>query len=367
LVNESLLTTPANSYIISEAGTYAISTKKPTGTIMKGDTVTWLWASKERGGNSFTIDNLIGDIEYDAQKNEIKFRVGSPNGAFNKGNVVLALRDALNNIVWSWHIWLTDKPNDIGFERGVFMDRNIGALTSSASPAVDSYGFVYQWGRKDPFYSGNGILSDEGFTPFFLANGNTLINTTNYWNAIPTSTMLYATQHPMTFICGSSADVRPADWCGDVGGSAGFWSDNTKTEYDPCPFGYKVPSKIDLNILHTAYQMNTASNYFKKNSDTYWYYSHSNGQSVFPTAGRRQGRTTSSEGIGAQLKYSGTSSGSSGRLYYWTTTPINSPGSPWIALGSGGAFVISTQGNILNSDVEYEDNASGCSVRCIKQ
>ena len=82
-------------------------------------------------------------------------------GEFHEGNVGLAAYDVDGEILWSWHIWFTDKPVDLITGNYTFMDRNIGATTTpntavsklsfaNTNERMATYGFYYQWGRKDP-------------------------------------------------------------------------------------------------------------------------------------------------------------------------------------------------------------------------
>ncbi|MDR0835899.1 MAG: hypothetical protein LBN11_04880, partial [Tannerella sp.] len=321
------------------------------------------------GGKNFSINDLIGDIEYDVEENEIKFRVGTENEDFNKGNVVLALRNSSNQIVWSWHIWLTDKPRDLAFEQGVFMDRNLGALTSSASP--DAYGFVYQWGRKDPFYGSDGSNTQEAST-FQMANDNTIINTNLQWSVkIGQGIVDDALRNPMQFICDDRASLpidQLPDWL--TVSNNDLWDANgAKTDNDPCPYGYRVPSEENFAILHDAFDQNGSNYYFKRIENAYWEYKFSGPPSVannWPAAGRRQGGShASSEGVeggGGQMRHSGTVS-EQGLLYYWTRTPMNVGGVSFLGASHR---LYSHYTNKLYRD-NYEGRADAYSVRCVKE
>lgn len=93
------------------------------------------------------------------------------NGA---GNGVIAVYDKSDpnaedaNVLWSWHVWCTEKPDII--ELGLptngetysgknykIMDRDLGA-TTTIPDILTTCGLGYQWGRKDPFI---GILPLE--------------------------------------------------------------------------------------------------------------------------------------------------------------------------------------------------------------
>lgn len=94
-------------------------------------------------------------MSYDSDKNTIAFSTGAE---FLKGNAAIAAKDAEGTILWSWHIWLTDKPKDQAYNNGAgtMMDRNLGA-TSATPGDAGALGLLYQWGRKDPFPGSSSI------------------------------------------------------------------------------------------------------------------------------------------------------------------------------------------------------------------
>ncbi len=365
------ITNPANSYIISESGTYTIPVKTVTGnTITGGNNAAWLWASKSGGGNTFSIDELIRNISYDDSQKKIKFTVGQKLEGFNEGNVVLALRDASGNIVWTWHLWLTEIPGEIAYEgEHIFMDRNMGALSPDvASSSIDTYGFMYQWGRKDPFFGGSGHTYDEALNVFGVANANTIVNTSVTWASNANKwhwekrasygTKALSEKYPMCFIYNEddgsqSWEDNPADWLQTS--NSDRWSGIAKTDYDPCPHGYRVPDKNELASMYE--RADELGLEYKTNR--YWQYKYIDVTSLWPAAGMRQGRQSSSE-HSAQLKYSGTE-GNTGRCYYWTATPLD------LAGFTGGSYRVFTNNEVLYSKDDYGDNADAYPVRCVEE
>ena len=192
------------------------------------------------------------------------------------GNGVIAAYDGpdgTGNIVWSWHIWVTDyKPDARGGEQVLepenkrkllfswnnssvlpMMDRSLGAMAGYLDEVPETYvdkskanGFHYQWGRKDPFPS--------SYTAKKIAE------VTNKTSSTPPEGMLnrYGADG-LTYIVNGSRSLNPGlqvscqnpllyygSWKGD---SPKGWDETNKTLSDPCPAGWRVPSKDDLNAL----------------------------------------------------------------------------------------------------------------------
>ena len=374
----------ANCYIIPQAGFWQIPLYKVNGESLsgKGDAVVWLWASKEKGGNSFSINELIDPstlIKHDSTEvdngnhNYIRFRVGTAFGKFTKGNVVLALKKG-NEIIWSWHIWITDQPKDLEHQDNkTFLDRNLGALSAQGggTSPVDNYGFVYQWGRKDPFFGGDGRTNETTTTPLALATNNTIRNGVSWQRTQSIQTRDYARQNPTAFICNNTSSTildEPVDWLS--GSSIPIrWAEATKADNDPCPPGYRVPNRNDLRILQDADTLNKPTNpnlSFVTAGFWHWEYFYRKNTSTsitshWPAAGMRIGRWSFRGNAGSQLLDSGTDAGR-GQCYYWTSSPV--------MLGDvvlqGGSHRVHTAGARLYSADDFGDNADAYPVRCIK-
>lgn len=228
----------ANCYIVSAAGSYRFpavrgNSRETVGAVVSAEV---LW---ETFGTDVApaAGDLIPEVGTDGK--QVSFRASD-----RKGNAVIAAKDADGNILWSWHIWMTDRPEDQVYnnDAGTMMDRNLGAV--SAVPGdVGALGLLYQWGRKDPFLNSSSI-----------APGDVLVRaeSTIAWPAAVdsdrnTGTIAYAVAHPTTFIACRQVDGNPdvqnnADWfyTGNNSTDDTRWQ-TSKTIYDPCPPGYRVP------------------------------------------------------------------------------------------------------------------------------
>ena len=119
-----------NCYIISHSGYF----KFPIGSYS--------------GNSAFLLWNENGESDITNVKLNNGFIYFKKNG-FNEGNAVISLK-ADDEIVWSWHIWSTDTPRDININGSIWMDRNLGATsTTPEDPGV--YGLAYNAGNPFPF------------------------------------------------------------------------------------------------------------------------------------------------------------------------------------------------------------------------
>ena len=219
----------ANCYIVPEAGVYQFPMVKGNSTdpVGKVAAVEVLW---ETFGTDKAPEqgDLIQIVLH--EDNMAYFKTGDN---FRKGNAVIAARDAGGIILWSWHIWMTDKPQDQVYLNGAgtMMDRHLGA-TSATPGDAEALGLLYQWGRKDPFL---GSSSGTEAVP---------AKSTAEWpvpvkSDATSGTIENSIAHPMTFITANSANY---DWCytGNESVDNDRWK-SVKTVYDPCPPGYRVP------------------------------------------------------------------------------------------------------------------------------
>ena len=222
----------ANCYIISEAGLYKFKTVKGNSSESVGSvaSASILW---ETFGTDTAPEpsDLISGVCY--KDGYIAFQISD---TFKEGNAVIAAKDADGNILWSWHIWLTDQPQAQVYnnDAGTMMDRNLGA-TSATPGDVGALGLLYQWGRKDPFLGSSSI------------SRNAIAKSTITWPSAVKSdssngTIDYATANPTTYITYNNKNY---DWyyTGDSSTDNTRWttSSSVKSIYDPCPAGWRVP------------------------------------------------------------------------------------------------------------------------------
>lgn len=188
-------------------------------------TVEVLWETWNT--TSVTAKTIISKLEY--KDGFIYFKTPE---TLHEGNALIAAKDSGGNILWSWHIWApaTDVDKDTyGLGSVEMQDRNLGALVVAGKDVANSQssGLFYQWGRKDPLRAVGSMTSNTRATT----------SPSGVWTTVSSqATLDVARQHPTVMYLN-------AVWTSES--YSGLW-DSTKTENDPCPVGYKVPSNTSI-------------------------------------------------------------------------------------------------------------------------
>lgn len=259
-----------------------------------------------------------------------------PNQDGTSGNALIAAYSEANEILWSWHIWVTPYAHIINDNRvdvlvgtrqsynGLeWMDRNLGA-SNTLTPAVPE--LMYQWGRKDPFLR-------------------------NYYTSstVPTTDPLTSSlKEPNVFY--KVADGSP--WYKKSTQTARLWQDNVRTVFDPCPYGWRIPQKGSWD----GFTQNV--NFFTWRADRYSSYNFGSGDVAIYRLGGKTAYDTGNSNLPSSA-----SSASEG--YLWSST--NSE-------GSNNAYCLYYQsltasGNQSNGTINPNalySQSYGFPVRCVK-
>lgn len=262
----------ANCYIVSEMGAYSFNA------CTIGNDVFGLEKFIASGQNPHNDDasiapssaellwtdheGMIAGVSYDAVNQRINFVATGEHG-----NALIAAKDAEGTILWSWHIWATEKPQEHFYvnSAGTFtvLDRNIGATRadrgSTELERLESVGTMYQWGRKDPFRAAP-FMNKDGWLD---------------WKKLFTSD---TRQHSLTKLVQSPTTFISYNWNWDNSGNTGIlWSTDSKTVYDPCPVGYRVAVQniwtgftTDENGIDGANADNLSEIHYSGNFDKGW-------------------------------------------------------------------------------------------------
>lgn len=184
-----------------------------------------------------------------------------------EGNAVVALYDKLGIILWSFHIWCSAylpatysaAVNSLGNSYTI-MERNLGATS-----AAWGYGLVYQWGRKDPFIGPSDATSKTDAKMYDMAGREIPFDAKG---RVIGSSVENVIRTPMTFYYSNTT------WHTENSPNPNLWGDPDivnfeprKSVYDPCPEGYKVPSKDWLLIVkkNGKFQVGSSSDLYISN------------------------------------------------------------------------------------------------------
>ena len=324
----------ANCYIISESGLYKFKTVKGNSSESVGSvaSASILW---ETFGTSTSPDylELIDGVCY--KDGYIAFQTAD---TFKEGNAVIAVRDDSGNVLWSWHIWFTDQPEAHVYKNnaGTMMDRNLGA-TSATPGDVGALGLLYQWGRKDPF------LGSSSISETVVAK-----STLTWPAAVETSssvgTVDYVTANPTTFVTADSFSYF--DWHYSSRDNT-LWttSDKTKSIYDPCPAGWRVPDGGSNGIWSKAIGSSSSYNGTYDNANEGMNFSGKFGSAStiwYPASGYRNDYDGSPFDVG---NYG----------YYWSASPY-----------SHHAYYLYFNNRGYVNPSSNNKRATGLSVRCLQ-
>ena len=242
---------------------------------------------------------------YDANRNYVVYIYGSSTYSYyyrSYGFSVRCIKDESVSSCGGSYSY-NEVTNDATGE--VWLDRNLGASqVATSSDDYKAYGSSYQWGRlSDGHECMNWISSTEVLFP----------------NTSTTST-LSSTDDP-----GHSDFITGTDWRSP--GNNNLWQGTNGTN-NPCPSGFRIPSRNELNAERNSWSSNNSAGAFASDLKftTPGYRSRSNGAISYPAS------------------YG----------YYWSST----------VSGSNQAYALSFYASGGSESANYR--AHGFSVRCIK-
>ena len=242
---------PANCYIANKAATRYKFNPYVGGndTYLATDHIALIWESSvgvvkyidmRDGVASFYLQPVLDENE-------------EPTDKVVAGNALIGAYDENDNLLWSWHIWVTnsDPTTDcITLNGQTLMNINLGADHNSdgstnSDDIFGAYGMYYQWGRRTP------IVGPDSWN-FALNMDKTIYGSDGYNDKIyyeestaKVGTVEWANNNPTSIILGCKDNDY--DWL--YSNHEALWSATEKSEHDPCPAGWRIPdSSIYENL-----------------------------------------------------------------------------------------------------------------------
>ena len=263
----------ANCYLVTEAGEYKFpvvkgNTEESVGTVAKAALLWETWNNQD----AVTANSVIASVDY-----ADGFITFATPATLKPGNALVAALDANNEVLWSWHIWIPATPITDAVESNysvkAAMSRNLGALVDTPASldlvaTVESFGLLYQWGRKDPF-PGLGLVNGTGAIT---------VAGTEMTTKVRPMTVEEAIKNPTVYVI---KDDSSKDWLPEITDEVGkLWGETVKSVYDPCPVGYMLPERNkSCGFWNSEF---SAESYFALDTDNCCY---TVGTMRFPLAG----------------------------------------------------------------------------------
>lgn len=313
------------------------------------------WESTFDADKTRSTKIISGAPVYSQEEQAVYFSTGEI-----QGNAVISVHDAEGEILWSWHIWVSDEPVKTSKGNGLeWMDRNLGALNNDPED-IANRGMLYQWGRKDPFLpspaayrevpfhtydeEGNLLETEEEYYAIQaqIEQARVALNISNtqtgdgsleweYVSVAPVALQApgnieHSVQNPTT-VLGCRTDIPIGEYVFDwylqqdlVGKNGSLQQSQSdlwgyaqagtayKTIFDPCPPGYAVPPRGAFDDIQEGYACTYVDREWERNAYG-WTWKGGNGD-YFPSTGN--------------LDVSGLIGETSEKMLYWTAETFGS-------------------------------------------
>lgn len=286
------------------------------------------------------------------------------------GNALIAIYDKEDpdaegaNILWSFHIWVTD-INEIQLGTNgkgntyTILDRNLGAVSNTPGD-WRAIGMLYQWGRKDPFVS-TGSVGQNSNAIMYNHIGTVSLPVVAGGSA--SGTIAYAIRNPTRFIRSSQTSSNTGSlpfryahdwlyyaddalWGNPEGYNFPAFATLAKSVYDPSPEGYMITpadtwlksadgTDKDASVFADAVWDGTNLGYRLQHDEQEGWYALGGWRS------RSNGSLSSANTNG----------------YYWSSTVAGT-------INSNARFMTISSGGVTLNGVN--SRANSCSVRCVK-
>lgn len=268
--------------------------------------------------------DMVTNIALSDDKKSLTFDVAQET--IGQGNAIVAVRNAANQIMWSWHIWVTDYklgedlktvtysgthkmlPVDLGWcdnEETNYEERNVKVRFTQTETQEAQIIVIkqveyqvynggnapyYQYGRKDPMLPSTGEANPKNKTWYnAVGTPSTTLITAN-WNTDNT-TIINGILNPGTYCINVYMDNRYYNlWAIDNNSISQDVTETTKTVYDPCPAGYKIPATNAFRAFTTTGDDTSTASQINGtwNADLFgWEFKCDEGSVFFPTLGFR--------------------------------------------------------------------------------
>ena len=359
---------------------------------------------------------MFKDVDLSADKKYLIFTIDQDY--IQQANAIVAVRDASGTIMWSWHIWVTERninkthkvddwnngatydmmSSNLGWVDGkqvyydprefkfTFKQKKTGEEKTMTVTQVgetfdykDAGSTYYQWGRKDPIVAlmNRDKTGVDDYRRLDVPTDNYLYKTQPGW-----VTSADGIKHPNVYYVQNATSSSSTAWLTDAAYSPKLWNvdgrekdvwveNSRKTVYDPSPKGFKVPVPRAFSVFvdggeTSANECGTLNGYIDPAPNNYQYHVYTkkndNGDPIpFTATGQRSNRGDLGSGPGSLWAMYG--------VYYWTNAAQSN--------GTSYSFVIRREDEVnqdgsITKIASYTIGFQGTQtmarpVRCIKE
>lgn len=292
---------------------------------------------------------LVSNIEYnDTGIGNISFQVNALT--IRQGNAVIAIKDAGDNVLWSWHIWVTDENINKTIEvtnyrkkKYNLMSVNLGwcdgctvtyakrsckvrftagdaskeVIIKQVSASIKTGGNhpYYAWGRKDPFLPSNGLSNTNKTWYDKDGNAHTENPKTKYLSSRDACIRNYILKPDVMQNENYGDNMYINLWDADNDVSTPKDKNVIKTIYDPSPVGFKLPTSTAFTGFtadgkYASTSSSKINGTWNSSSKGWNFYTNSSRRKIifFPASGYRNYVNGKAYDVG-------------GYTYYWSADP----------------------------------------------
>ncbi len=327
-----------------------------------------------------------------------------------KGNALIGAYNSKGDVLWSWHIWVTDhEPDNLGRavtyytydwdNNGIYPEKpriqgyavmscNLGALAENQKgigtglhrypdEMTQAFGMLYQWGRKDPFPPLRNVVSEhhdynDEHTDLHYDNSNQIevhktsgTDENKLFHSVIGSTLTGAVRHaianPTVFITGTNDVNRNesyvqqksnyfnnGDWCPIGESDNKLWGG-----LEPASEGMKAYTINQTNNVHIYDNYGTEKSIFDP-CPTGWRVASGELWFEFTNTGLNPG---SMSGINYDDKFSD-GYGMNMYMQKWKDGPTSYFPTQGTRVGDGGGFRTNSCGNYHNATTDTDNRVN---------
>lgn len=193
-------------------------------------------------GTSCITSGTYTEFELDGNCS-VDITVGK-SGSYNGYLATMYVKDAGGNVIWGTNVWAVKEVKEITYTNGIVLDRNIGSGYKGDANDNKAGLIVFQWGR--PFAFG---YSDKTIAATLTCDAVTslAVSAANPYTFYKYDGVTYSGGGGVNDWWYGTGVKSDSNHINDLWGNPSSSGSGVKSNFDPCPKGYRVASPEILN------------------------------------------------------------------------------------------------------------------------